>query len=348
MVRMLLAVAHGLRSLFRSRVDLAIENAALRQQLSVLKQARRKPRLRAGDWLFWVVLRRVWSRWREALIIVKPETVVRWHRQGFRTYWRWKSRRTGRPRSIREIRDLIRRMATENGWGAPRIHAELLKLGFLVSERTVSRYMPTESAGPDVVERWRAFLRNHREVLAAMDFFTVPTVTFCVLYVFFVIDHTRRRILHANVTAHPTAEWIIQQLREAFPFATAPRYLILDRDGKYGSMVPQKLGSWGVRLVRTAWQSPWQNGVAERWVSSVRAELLTHVVVFSEAHLRHLLAEYISYYNIDRCHLALDKDAPEPRESRCRATASAQVVAFPRVGGIHHRYEWSDSQGIAA
>jgi len=192
MLRMLVAVTHALRSLFRSRVGLAIENAALRQQLSVLKQARRTPRLRAGDRLFWVVLRRVWSRWAEALIIVKPETVARWHRQGFRTYWRWKSMRTGRPRSNREIRDPVRRMATENSWGAPRIHAELLKLGFLVSERTVSRNLPTEPAPRDAVERWKAFLRNHREVLAAMDFFTVPTVTFSVLYVFFIIDHGRR------------------------------------------------------------------------------------------------------------------------------------------------------------
>jgi len=239
-------------------------------------------------------------------------------------------------------------MATENSWGAPRIHAELLKLGFVVSERTVSRCMPRKPAGPDAIERWTRFLRNHRDVLAAMDFFTVPTATFRVLHVFFIIRHARRRILHVNVTTHPTAEWVVQQLREAFPFETATRYLILDRDGKYGCVVPEKLRSWGVNLVRTGWRSPWQNGVAERWVLSVRRELLDHVVVFNDAHLRRLLSEYVSYYNIDRCHLALDKDAPQPREVKSRSTAAAGVVALPRVGGIHHRYDWSDSPRIAA
>jgi transposase InsO family protein len=155
-------------------------------------------------------------------------------------------------------------------------------------------------------------------------------------------------VLHTNATTHPSAQWIIQQLREAFPFETAPRYLILDRDGNYGCVVPQKLSSWGVKLVRTAWRSPWQSGVEERWVSSVRAELLNHVVVFSEAHLRRLLAEYVSYYNTDRCHLALDKDAPEPRDVKPQPAASAKVVALPRVGGFHHRYEWSESPRTAA
>jgi len=342
------AVVDALRSLVRSRIDLAIENAALRQQLAVLKQKRPRPQLQRFDRLFWVLLRHLWSGWAETLIIVKPGTVVRWHRGDFRTYWRWKSKWCGRPRSDCEIRALIRKMATDNGWGAPRIHAELCKLGFLVSERTVSRYLPKKPVGPDAIERWKRFLRNHRDVLAGMDFFSVPTATFQVLYVFFVIGHERRRILHMNVTAHPTAAWITQQLREAFPFGKAPRYLILDRDGKYGRVVPEKLKSWGVKVVRTGWRSPWQNGVAERWVLSARRELLDHVVVFSETHLRRLVAEYVSYYNIDRCHLALDKDAPESRHVKPRSTASAKVVALPRVGGIHHRYEWGDSPRVAA
>ena len=181
MHRILAAVVHTLRSLLRSRFDLAMENAALRQQLAVMKQRRTRPRLRRTDRLFWVVLRRVWSGWTDALIVVKPETVVRWHRAGFRAYLRWKSRRKGRPQSHREIRDLICKMATDNGWGAPRIHAELCKLGFLVSERTVSRYMPKKPVGPDAVERWKRFLQNHRDVLAGMDFFSVPTATFRVL-----------------------------------------------------------------------------------------------------------------------------------------------------------------------
>ncbi len=239
-------------------------------------------------------------------------------------------------------------MAAENRWGAPRIHAELLKLGILVSERTVSRYLPKKPSGPDAVQRWKRFLHNHRDVLVGVDFFTVPTVTFRVLYVFFVIHHGRRRILHTGVTEHPSERWVIQQLREAFPFDTAPRYLILDRDGKYGRVVPKKLESWGVKIVRTAWRSPWQNGVAERWVSSVRAELLDHVVIFNEAQLHRLLDHYVTYYNRDRCHLTLEKDAPEPRKVQPRPTASAKVVALPRVGGIHHRYQWSDPPRIAA
>jgi len=348
MHRILAAVVHTLRSLLRSRFDLAMENAALRQQFAVMKQSRGRSRLRGSDRLFWVLLRRVWSGWTGALIIVKPETVIRWHRAGFRTYWRWKSRRARRPRSDREIRESIRRMAAQNSWGAPRIHAELLKLGFLVSERTVSRFMPKKPVGPDAVKQWTRFLRNHRHALAAMDFFTVPTATFHVLYVFFVIHHGRRRILHVGVTAHPTAQWVIQQLREAFPYRATPRYLILDRDGKYGRVVPEQPKSWGVKLGRTAWRSPWQNGVAERWIASVRRELLDHVIVFNETQLRRLLDDYVGYYNQDRCHLALEKDAPEPREVQPRPTASAKVVALPRVGGIHHRYEWSDSPRIAA
>ncbi len=348
MHRILAAVVHALRSLVRSRIDLVIENATLRQQLAVLKQRRPRPQLQRFDRLFWVPLRHLWSGWAEPLIIVMPETVVRWHKEGFRTYWRWKSRQKGRPKTAREIQDLVHQMAIENEWGAQRIHSERLKLGFLVSERTVSRYMPRRPAGSGAIERWKTFFRNHRNVLAGMDFFSVLTATFQVLYVFFVIGHQRRRILHMNVTAHPTAAWITQQLREAFYFDKAPRYLILDRDGKYGRVVPKKLKSWGVNVVRTGWRSPWQNGVAERWVLSARRELLDHVVVFGETHLRRLLAEYVSYYNLDRCHLALDKDAPFPRDVTSRPTSSSKVVGLPRVGRIHHRYEWRNSSRIAA
>jgi len=251
----------------------------------------------------------------DALILVKPETVARWHRQGFRLYWRRKSRAQtpGRPRVGREVRDLIRRVASENGWGAPRIHAELLKLGFAVSERTVSRYLPRRPTNPDAVKRWLAFLRNHREVIAGVDFFTVPTATFQMLHVFFVIHHDRWRILQLAITDHPHAEWVVQQLREAFPFDSAPRYLVLDRDGKYGNLVPETLRTWGVKPVRISPRCPWQNGVSERWVLSVRRELLDHVVVINAAHLHRLLRSYIAYYHDDRCHLSLAKDAPNAR-----------------------------------
>ena len=232
-------------------------------------------------------------------------------------------------------------MAFENiGWGAPRIHSELLKLGFSLDERTVSRYIPKRQPTPDSLQRWTTFLRNHRDCLAGMDFFTVPSATFELLYVFFVFHHARRKVLHFAVTVGPYALWIVQQLREAFPEDNAPRYLIFDRDGKYGKVVLAALKTMGVKIVRTAYRSPWQNPIAERFVGSVRRELLDHVVVLNEAHLQRLLSDYIAYYHMDRCHLGLDKDTPCGREVTPRPSPDAHIIAFPRVGGLHNRYEW--------
>jgi len=332
-----------IHALLRPRLDLALENMALRQQLAVLKTKKPRPSLRASDRILWILLHRLWSRWRDALIIVQPETVIRWHRQGFRRYWRWKSRtnRGGRPRSDIEIRDLIQRMVSENPtWGAPRVHSELLMLGFVVSDRTVARYMPKRPRDPDAHQRWMTFLRNHRDCMAAMDFFTVPTVRFQVLYVLFIIHHARRRIMHVGITANPNAAWICQQLREAFPDDNAPRYLIFDRDGKFGHEIIRTLKAMSVKIVRTAYRSPWQNGIAERWVLSVRHDLLNHVVVFDERHLRRLLRDYIRYYHEDRCHLGLKKDCPVRRHVSRRFHPKAKIIASPRVGGLHHRYEW--------
>lgn len=277
-------------------------------------------------------------------MVVNPETVVRWHRAGFRLYWRWLCRRkeSGRPRISSEVRQLIERMARENPlWGAPRIHGELLKLGLEVSERTVSRYLGRVGRKGDTRKLWLTFLRNHREVIAAMDFFTVPTATFRVLYCFFVISHSRRRILRSNVTEHPTGPWIGQQLREAFPDDAAPRYLILDRDQKDTGEATEVLRSLSHELIRTAYQSPWQNGVAERWVGSCRRELLDHVIVFSGTHLRRLVHEYLEYYHEDRIHDSLDKDAPVTRAIEPSTATRRRVVAMPRVGGLHHRYACS-------
>jgi putative transposase len=248
------------------------ENLVLRQQLAVLKRRHPRPSLGLFDKLFWVVVRRFWSEWRQALIIVTPETVVRWHRTGFRLYWRLISRvrkQVGRRGTPKEVRELIFRIVVENPtWGAPRIHGELLMIGFDLSERTVSRWMKRAPRGPDRAKRWLAFLRNHREAIAAMDFFTVPTITFGVFYCFFVIRHDRWRILHVNVSKHPTSVWVVQQLREAFPFELAPQFLIFDRDAKYGLEVPMAVRSLKMSPVRTCFESPWQNGVAERWVES--------------------------------------------------------------------------------
>jgi transposase InsO family protein len=228
-------------------------------------------------------------------------------------------------------------MVRENPtWGAPRIHGELLMLGFDLSERTISRWMKRAPRDPEPAKRWLAFLRNHREAIAAMDFFTVPTITFRVLYCFFIIGHDRRRILHFNVTKSPTAMWIVQQLREAFPFESAPRFLIFDRDAKYGAEVPATVRSMTIRCVRTSFQSPWQNGIAERWIESCRRDLLDHIIAADGRHLKRLLSEYVRYYHEDRTHLGLGKETPG---RRIRSVATGRINSHDRLGGLHHRYD---------
>src|SRR5467141_3759302 len=326
--------------LLHSRRTLLLENLALRQQLAALKRKHPKPRLLVADKLFWILARRFWSGWKQTLIVVTPETVVRWHRAGFRMYWKLISkvpRPIGRRQTPKEVRDLIFRMVVENPtWGAPRIHGELLMLGFDVSERPISRWMKRASREPEPAQRWLTFLRNHREAIAAMDFFTVPTITFSALYCFFVISHDRRRILHFNVTKHPTSLWIVQQLREAFPFESAPRFVIFDRDAKYGLEVPAAVRSLMVNPVRTSFESPWQNGVAERWIGSCRRDLLDLIIAVDERHLNRLLSEYIRYYHEDRTHLGLGQGTPDRRN---HSIASGRVLSHVRLGGLHHRYD---------
>jgi transposase InsO family protein len=317
-----------------------MENLVLRQQLAVFKRRQPRPRLHFIDKLFWVTVRRVWSAWKLSLVIVTPETVVQWHRAGFQLYWRFISRfsgRIGRKRISKEIQDLIFRMVAENPtWGAPRIHGELLMLGFNVSERTISRWMCKAPRNPEPAKRWLTFLRNHREAIAAMDFFTVPTITFGMLYCFFIIGHDRRCILHFHVTRHPTSLWIVQQLREAFPFGTAPRFMIFDRDAKYGVEVPTAIRSMKIQCMRISRESPWQNGVAERWVESCRRDLLDHLIALNETHLKRLLTDYVRYYHEDRTHLGLRKQTPT---DRTRSLDSGRIIARARLGGLHHRYD---------
>jgi putative transposase len=331
--------AGAIRRLFCTRRSLLLENLALRQQLAVLKRKHPRPRLTALDRAFWVLAQRFWSGWKQALIVVSPETVVRWHRAGFALYWRALSSTRqiiGRKRISKDVRDLIFQMVAENPtWGAPRIHGEFLMLGFDVSERTISRWMRRAPRNPAPAKRWLAFLQNHREGIAAMDFFTVPTISFSLLYCFFVISHDRRHILHFNVTRHPTSSWVVQQLREAFPYQSAPRFLIFDRDGKYGLEVPIAVRSMAIRPVQTSARSPWQNGVAERWVESCRRDLLDHVIPLNESHLKRLLSDYVRYYHEDRTHLGLGKNTPARRE---RSGGLGRVLAQPRLGGLHHRY----------
>ena len=329
----------ALRAIFRSRAALELENLALRHQIGMLQRsATKRPKWTAGDRLLWIGLSRIWRDWRSALAIVRPETVLAWHRAGFRRSWTWKVRRgqRGRPLISREVRDLIRRICRENPlWGAPRIHGELLKLGVDISETSVSKYMVRSRKPPS--QTWRTFLENHLTQMVSIDFFTVPTIRFQVLYVFLVLAHDRRRILHFNVTAHPTAEWTGQQLREAFPFDQLPRYLLRDRDAIFGQDFREQVRDMGIHEVLSAPRSPWQRAYVERVTGSIRRECLDHLIVFNEASLRRTLNLYFAYYHRSRTHLSLGKDSPEPRP--IQSPAVGPVVAVPHVGGLHHHYE---------
>ncbi len=328
---------------FRSRSKQAVIELALRQQLAAFAEKGRRPRITPADRGFWVLLSRVWSGWKEILVIIQPETVVRWHRKGFRLYWRSISKRgPGRPPIPAEVQVLIRRFADENGWRARKIRAELAKLGISVGLATVSRYLPKRKPDHDQRQRWKTFLRNHRHGIVAMDFLVVPTVRFRLLYAWFVIGHGRREIIHFGVTEHPTSPWVVQHLREAFPNDTAPRFLIYDNDSIFSERVTDTIENIGIAPRRTAFRSPWQNGIAERWVGSLRRELLDHVIVLNKDHLRHLLREYVDYYNADRVHTEL-QDSPVGRPTEHRPTPESQVVGLPRVGGLHHRYVWQEA-----
>jgi putative transposase len=313
------------------------ENLALRQQLAIYQRKPQRPRIAGRDRWFWIALSVVWRNWRTALVVVRPDSVVRWQRERFRRYWTHLSKRSGkpgRPAVSFEIRELIRTMALANGLGrAPRIHGELQKLGIEVSERTVSRILRTVKRPPS--QTWKTFLNNHIGEIVAVDFFTVPTIRLRVLFVFLVIEHQRRKILHFGITEHPTAEWAAQQVVEAFSECDAKHYMIRDRDSIYGSEFRSRIRSLGIREVGTAPRSPWQNAFVERLIGSIRRECLDHVVVLGRRHLRCRLKSYVDYYHRSRTHLALAKDAPLPRGVMPRG----EIIALPQVGGLHYRYE---------
>ncbi len=294
-----------LGTLVRDRIELAAENLALRQQLAVLREKASRPSLRQRDRIFWAILSRIWGNWRSALLVVQPDTVIRWHRQGFKIFWRWKSRaKRGRPPIELEIRKLIRLMSGENPlWGTPRIQSELALLGYVVGDSTIDKYRVRPQNPPS--QTWRTFLDNHIKDIVAVDFFTVPTTTFRILFTFVVLRHDRRQVVHFNVTAYPTAEWTAQQIIEAFPFDEAPRFLIRDRDGIYGHAFRKRVESLGIEQVLIAPRSPWQNPYAERMIGSIRRECLDHVIVLNERHLRRILRDYFEYYHESRTHLSL-------------------------------------------
>jgi transposase InsO family protein len=321
--------------LFRSRVALQAEILVLRHQLNVLR--RKSPRrvaLGNIDRVVLIGLYRLAPKVLEALKIIAPETVIRWHRAGFRAYWRRKSRPLGgRPKTSPDIRQLVREMSLANPfWGAPRIHGELLKLGIAVGQTTVAKYMARRRRPPS--QGWKTFLCNHTDAIASIDMFVVPTVSFRLLYGLVILRHSRRQLLWLGVTAHPNAEWIARQLTEACGWNEAPRYLIRDRDGAYGETFIRRLEAMGIRDRPSSARSPWQNGHAERLIGSIRRDCLDHVVVFGERHLRHLLNAYQRYYNEVRTHLSLQKDAPIARTIQ----SAGRIVPVPLLGGLHHQY----------
>ncbi len=349
---------------------LEAENAALRHQLIVLRRKLRgRIEFTNGDRLFFILLYRWFPSVLKAMTIVRPETVVRWHRAGFRRYWRWKSRQLGgRPPISAELRALIRRMSVENVlWGAPRIQGELLKLGFTVAQSTVAKYMAKR--GNPSGQSWGTFLRNHAPQIAAMDLFVVPTIGFIQLYVLVIVRLARRELVWINVTRHPTAEWIAQQITEAFPWNEAPRYLIRDQDGIYGAAVTRRLRAMGIRDKPIAPGSPWQNGYAERLIGTIRRECVDHMIVFGEAHLRRILREYAAYYNGSTDPSRSEPGCPRPSggsepsapshhdlfsaafitniaESRFSAHTPIHrtvetigtITSRPILGGLHHHY----------
>jgi len=335
----MLALLHLLCALvfdwFKSRRRLEIENLYLRHQLNIaMRKAPQRLRLRGADRAFMVWMTWLWPNLLSLSRVVQPDTILRWHRAGFQAYWRWKSYgQPGRPRISRELRELIRRMSRENRlWGAPRIHGELLKLGFEVAESTVSKYMIRHRGPPS--QTWRTFLSNHADAIAAIDLCVVHTATFERLFALFIIGHGRRQLLWFAVTRHPTAEWLAQQIVEAFPWDTAPAYLVRDNDRSYGQIFVNRLRSMGIRDRPTALRSPWQNPYVERLIGTLRRECLDHVLILGEWHLRLVLNAYCLYYNETRTHLGLDKDTPLPRPTQRAGT----IVSVPVLSALHHRY----------
>jgi putative transposase len=328
--------------IFAMNRNLAIENLALRQQLAIMKRNAKRPKLQTRDRIFWVIVSNLWKDWKNALIIVQPDTVVQWHRKGFKLFWKIKSRngRVGRPSINPDIRRLIEEMANANPlWGAPRIHGELMRLGIELHERTVSKIIRRLRTGKPPSQTWRAFLKNHMHNTFAIDFFTVPTATFRVLYVFVILQHESRKVVHFNVAGNPTAKWTAQQIVEACPWDTSPKFLLRDRDGIYGDRFQKRVENMGIKEIKTAPRSPWQNPYLERLIGSIRRDCLDHMIVLNTEHLRSILSAYLDYYHNDRTHLSLGKDTPFGRSIQ-RKPESGKLIALPRLGGLHHRYEW--------
>jgi transposase InsO family protein len=320
---------------FKTKIPLLLEVIMLAKQLEIYQRTDPKLKIKRTDRIFFSIMVDLLSNWKEKMFIVKPETVIKWHKTAFKFYWRWKSRpKGGRPKVSREVIALIKRMANDNPlWGAPRIHGELLKLGYEISESTVLRYLPKKGKRT-TGQSWTTFLKNHAKEIISIDFLTVPTVNFKLLHVLVVIKHHRRKLIYFNVTKNPTAEWSIQQIRNMLFDYDAPKFLIRDRDKKYGKLLGGKKNQFGIDEIITAYRSPWQNGFCERVIGSIKRECLDHIIVLNENHLRSILTYYFSYYNKYRTHLGINKDSPEGRPIQ----SEGKIDKIPFVNGLHHYY----------
>jgi transposase InsO family protein len=333
--------------LFQPKAVLAARLLAAESQLAMcMRRIEQKqdprPRFIAGFRLLWVVLSKMLSGWEQCAHLMQPATVKKWHTTAFRLFWRWKSpRRLGRPPVEKPMQELIRQLSTENPlWGADRIRRTLLLLGYdPPCEDTVRKYMVKRGNPRDKSTTWLPFLRNHLDVSWAIDFLTVTTVRFATLYVFILLDHGRRRVIHFATTCSPSMNWVIQQLREATPFGRQPLRLFRDNDAIYGNGVSAFLKTCGIREVRTAYSSPWQNPYIERFIGTLRRELLDHVIIINEGHLEQLLREFIDeYYHVARPHQGLNGDTPIPQQKTPVILGPSKLVSIPVAGGLHHRY----------
>ena len=307
----------------------------LRHQLNI-NQRDKKSSLKNRDRMIFIALSRIWNDWKSALVIVKPETVLRWHRKGFKMYWRWKSRKIGRPTIDWELIKLIRRIQKENLlWSAQRIQGELVKLGYDVCDKTVARYMKKNIPDNSKRQSWLSFLRNHAKHIVGIDFFVSRTICFKAIYVFIAISHKRRKIIHFSVTSKPHSGWAIQQLRETFGFDQTTKYVIRDNDSIYSDDFKAHIPRFGLKDKPTAYRCPWQNPIAERVIGTLRRECLDHIIVLNERHLHSILREYIyGYYNVSRTHLSLDKDSPIHRP----VETDGNIISSSILGGLHHTY----------
>ncbi len=324
------------RLLFKSNQGLIIENLLLKQQIIILKRRNKRPKLKNIDRIILVWISKLWNDWKSAIIIVKPKTVIGWHRKGFKLYWKWKSRRAGRPKIDWELIKLVRKLQKENPtWSAQRIQGELGKLGFSVCENTVAKYMRRPKSDDGKQQQWLTFLRNHTKHIAGIDFFVVRTIFFKAIYVFVAISHNRRKILHFGITSKPHSQWAIQQLREAFAFDETSKYIIRDNDKIFSEDFKQHIPRFGLKDKPTAYRSPWQNPICERVIGTLRRECLNHIIILNEKHLHDVLNEYIfEYYNVSRTHMSLEKDSPVSRPVQ----KQGKIVGKPILGGLHHIY----------